>query len=309
MTAKIYAALSILTSLTGFALDDLGTLEKAKKDHPAIFVPGNVLEYSVGNEIGYVYNGESEKCFEGDLAESDTDLFQEASLDAKKNLYDFLTKDNKSLQIQMSGARKLYEFAEGKMRRVVMFVGKDKVNVTAMAKRGFEVLSAEVVHVADKASSVAGSTNSQERIDAKSNTSARVVANFDPSRTDQKAVENESSNDRLPIYLNAIAKTPTDCISMSKAAKLYARRNDIAMAKKMYSKVVKQVVADEHMDKEFAAGLLLEAAKFEATNGDVDCALKYYRLIIRCDGMRRWSLHEQVDEANRNISQLLLKAY
>ena len=276
MNAKIYAALSVLTSMTVFALDDLGTLEKAREEHPAIFVPGNVLEYTIGNEIGYVYNGEAEKCFEGELAESDAELFQEASLDAKKNLYDFLTKDDKSLEVQMSGVRKLYEFAEAKMRRVVLFVGKDKVSVTARPKRKLEL----------------------------SDSTAAT-----PVQTDGKAVENDGARDMLPIYLDAIAKSPTDCISMSRAAKLYARRNDIQAAKKMYSRVVRQVVADEHMDKEFAAGLLSEAARFEAANGDGDCALKYYRLIIQCDTMRRWSLREQVDEANKNISQLLLKVF
>ena len=308
MNAKIYTALSILTSMSAFALNDLGPLEKAMKDHPAIFVPGNVLEYTIGSEIGYVYNGEAEKCFEGELAESDADLFQEASLDAKKNLYNFLTKDNKSLEVQMNGARKLYEFAEAKMRRVVMFVCKDKVRVTAKPKQNLEVINTSVDHVAIKAPVAKGNTNLQYRIDAKSITNTTVVTNSAPPVTNQKVVENGSASDMLPTYLDAITKSPTDCISMCKAAKLYARRNDIATAKKMYSNVVKQVVADEHMDKEFAAGLLLEAAKFETANGDIDCALKYYRLIIRCDGMRRWSLHEQVDEANKNISQLLLKA-
>ena len=309
MNAKIYVALSILMSMTAFAVNDLGSLEKARKDHPAIFVPGNALEYTIDNEIGYVYNGEAEKCFEGALAESDAELFQEASLDAKRNLYKFLTKDDKSLEVQMGEARKLYEFAEAKMRRVVMFVCKDKVSVVAKSKLNHGVSNSVVDTVEAKAPVVVKNMNSQERSEAQLITNVAMAATLDPVSNDRKDVEKETPADMLPIYLDAIAKSPTDCISMSKAAKLYARRNDIATAKKMYSRVVKQVVADEHMDKEFAAGLLLEAAKFEAANGDVDCALKYYRLIVRCDGMRRWSLHEQVDEANKNISQLLLKAF
>ena len=171
-----------------------------------------------------------------------------------------------------------------------MFVRKDKVSVGAKPKRNHGVSKPAVDPVEIKAP-VVGNMNSQERSEAKSITNAAVTATSDSSSDDRKVVKNKTPVDMLPIYLDAVAKTPTDCTSMSKAAKLYARRNDIAAAKKMYSKVVKQVVATEHMDKEFAAGLLLEAAKFEATNGDVDCALKYYRLIIRCDGMRRWSLH------------------
>lgn len=309
MNVKIYAALSILTSMAAFALNDLGPFEKARKDHPAIFVPGNVLEYTIGNEIGFVFNGEAEKCFEGELAESEADLFQEASLDAKKNLYNFLTKDNKSLEVRMSGARKLYEFAEAKMRRVILFVGKDNVSVTVKSNRNLDVSNPVADHIAVNAAVVAPKTNSQELMERESATNATVSTNSAALQEDRKAVENGSARDMLPIYLDAIAKSPRDCMSMSKAAKLYARRDDLAAAKKMYSRIVKQVVTDEHMDKEFAAGLLLEAGKFEAATGDIDCALKYYRLIIRCDGMRRWSLYEQVDEANKNISQLLLKEF
>lgn len=283
MSAKIFTVLSISTSFVAFALNDLGPLEKVRKDHPTIFVAGNVIEYTIGNEIGYVYNGEAEKCFEGELAESDAELFQEASLDAKKNLYNFLTKDDKSLEVQMGEARKLYEFTEAKMRRVVMFVGKDKVSVTAKPKSNLEVQDAVDDPAVAKVPAVERNNDSQ-------------------GRTVATSIVNDAVS-------TSLTKSPMDCISMSKAAKLYARGNDIASAKTMYSRIVKQIVANERMDKEFAAGLLLEAAKFETANGDIDCALKYYRLIIRCDGMRRWHLSEQVNEANKNISQLMLKTF
>jgi len=305
MKAEIYAALSLLTCTTAFALNDLGPLEKARREHPALFVAGNVLEYTIGNEICYVYNGEAEKCFEGELAESDADLFQEASLDAKKNLYNYLTKGNKSIEVHVSGARKLYEFVEAKMRRVVLFVGKDRVVVVENPKEKPVSSNTEVNLVTTKSPGTVQNVDSQGTIEAKSTTNNTDAANSSP--VNRKVAEDASATDMLTIYLDAIAKSPTDCISMSKAAKLYVRRKDIAAAKKMYSGIVKQVVLDERMDKEFAAGLLVEAAKFEVANGDIDCALKYYRLIIRCDSMRRWSLHEQVDEANKNISQLLLK--
>lgn len=76
----------------------------------------------------------------------------------------------------------------------------------------------------------------------------------------------------------------------------------------LYARIANVVIADENMDKMFAAGLLMEAARFERNSGNRDCALKYYRLFNRCNGMRRWNLHDMVGEANKNISSLLLNA-
>ena len=79
-------------------------------------------------EKGNCY-GEAEKCFDGDMAESDAELFQEATLDAKKNLYKHLTKEDKTLTVRMNGVKKLYEYSEEKMRRVVLFVAKSDVEI------------------------------------------------------------------------------------------------------------------------------------------------------------------------------------
>lgn len=187
MNAKIYTTLSIFVSITAFAINDFGPLEKARKNHPAIFVPGNVIEYTIGNEIGYVYNGEAEKYFEGELGESDANLFREASLDAKKNLYNFLVKDDRSLEVQMSGARKLYEFVESKMRRVVFFVRKDRVSVNARQKRNLDASNAVVHPATVETSVVVGNTNSQEQIVAKSITNTTAVATPNTFRKNRNA--------------------------------------------------------------------------------------------------------------------------
>ena len=127
MKAFVFVMFSFFCSFLAFAIIELGSLDVARKNHPAVFVPGNVLEYTVGTVNGYVYNGEAEKCFDGDMAESDAELFQEATLDAKKNLYKHLTKEDKTLTVRMNGVKKLYEYSEEKMRRVVLFVAKSDV--------------------------------------------------------------------------------------------------------------------------------------------------------------------------------------
>jgi|SRR5574344_620460 hypothetical protein len=308
MKTFIVAMFSVICSLSASAINELGSLDVARKNHPAVFVPGNVLEYSVGTVKGYAYNGEAEKCFDGDMAESDAELFQEATLDAKKNLYKHLTKEDKTLTIRMNGVKKLYEYSEGKMRRVVLFVAQSDVEVL---KRESSVQPEKVVMpIAVTTQSVVVAEQQVNINDANKGTPISIPEHSDVSNSVQAVKESRDNEvDRLGAYLKAIEANPSDCVSISRAAKLYARRDQILEAKKLYSNLVKQVVMNEKMDKEFAAGLLLEAAKFEKVNGDVDCALKYYRLVIRCDGMRRWHLNEQVDEANQNITLLLLKAF
>jgi len=111
-----------------FALGELGDIVEAKEKHPAVFVPGNVLEYTIAGTAGYVFNGEAEQCFTGDLAESDSELYREAVLDAKNNLRKYLVERTGAKAFQMSGVKKLYEYADGKMRRVVLFLAKEALS-------------------------------------------------------------------------------------------------------------------------------------------------------------------------------------
>lgn len=305
-------SISVLTILvlchSTLALNELGNLAVAREKHPAIFVSGNVLEYSIAGTAGYVFNGEAEQCFTGDMAESDSELYQEAVLDAKNNLRKYLIEHTKVEAFQMSGVRKLYEYPDGKMRRVVLFVAKEAISAcpvqttftcyvrTNMVENTNGVLTPMPTSVAPGAIS--------------SNIVAAASSNATPcvKSPDKRSEETSSRVDRLAIYLKQINDDPNDCVAMSKAAKTYARQGNLADASLLYGRIVKVVLANEKMDKMFAAGLLMEAARFERNNGNIDYALKYYRLFNRCDGLRRWKLHDMVDEANKNISSLLLKA-
>ena len=295
MKATHLGTLLLLLSNSAFALNDLGSLDDARKNHPAIFVSGNVLEYTINKVNGYVYNGDAKQMFEGSGRNGDAQLYRKAELDAKANLCKFLTKNDTTLSVQMSGSRKLYEFVEGKMRRVVLFVAKQDVSVI---KKEVEICQRRADD--DKTSVTTPLTPIAQCNDAITNS---VAQKKDPETVAVVA------KDRLAECLERIAKDPTDCIAMSMAAEIYSSRGATSDARNLYAKVVDRVVADEGMDKEFAASLLLAAAKFEQKAGNGELALKYYRLIIRCDGLRRWRLTEEIEEANKNISQLLLKAF
>lgn len=277
---------------SGWGVNDLGALSEAMKTHPAIFIPGNVLKYTISGAKGFVYNGESEKCFSGDMAEKDSELYQEAVLDAKRNLIAFLCKQNPNAEISISGAIKLYEYPEENMRRVICFVKEDMVSVNERRKKRniepFEERKTSII-------------NTNEPIQ-------KVVKDLVKEPVKEKHQISEISSDKSPLdsCLKEIAKNPSDCTYRSRAAKMYIRQGDLASASRMYAEVVGQVVSNERIDKEFGADLLIEAAKFERRYGDINTALKYYRLLVRCDGLRRWRLDEKVSEANKNIADILL---
>lgn len=300
--------------MAAFAINELGDLNAARKNHPAIFVPGNVLEYSVGGELGYVFNGEAERCFDGEMAENDSELYQEAVLDAKASLLKFLKKDSDTDSVRLSGVTKLYEYPDGEMRRVVLYVAKKNVFRSAQqsgcSPQGGMAKSGDAGGV--EGGRIEAETTARkpvETVDSSATSKTNVNETMmlpEVSGTVDESGSATANTNRIAMYLKQIEDNPNDCIAMSKAAKLYARQGDLGKAKGLYAKIVNCVIADEKMDKWFASGLMMEAARFEKGTGDVNLALKYYRLFVRCDGLRRWKLHELVSEANKNISDLLL---
>ena len=311
MKTPICLLVVLVLCFTSFALNELGALDTARAKYTSLFVPGNVIEYTITGSSGYVFNGEAEQCFTGDMAESESELYQEAVLNAKNNLRKYLVEHKKVDAFQLSAVKKLYEYPEGKMRRVVLFVAKDAISActepTVAIATNKVLISKGTSNPARKSEmSSMGPTNgvisSSKTVTSDANTKSCVT------RTEQSYDDAASRVDKIAIYLKQMKDDPNDCIVLSKVAKIYARQGRLADASILYSRIVKIVLSEEKMDKMFAAGLLMEAARFERNNGNVDHALKYYRLFNRCDGLRRWKLHDMVDEANKNISVLLLSA-
>lgn len=316
-----------------YAVNDLGPIDIARSQHPAVFVPCNVLEYTVGGEQGYVFGGEAAQCF--GTALPDSRLYRAAMLDARRNLYKFLTKNDKSKSVEMSGARPLYQYAEKEMRRVVLFVQKDKVRVFDVptpvpvkkpAPVAETVVQSGVVQ-SDKISADAGispaETNTTSSllssvvIETPSTSSDSVAVPINTAAVVQASCEmvSEASEapaaqvDQLAVYLRRMEASPNDCTILSEVARLYAERDNIPQASSIYAKLVQCVRNDAKMDKVSAVQFLMEAAEFEKEYGDAQRALDYYRIFVRCDGERGWKLPEQVSEAQKNISQLLLKTF
>ena len=119
----------LLCGLTCLALGEFGEFQSARQSHPEFFRPGVVEDARLGDESWYVYCGEAEKCFN---EEQDSELYEEAEVQAKLNFYSYFQKKEKNpaVKVGVATGRKLYQFTEGKMYYVVLGVPKSGVSVS-----------------------------------------------------------------------------------------------------------------------------------------------------------------------------------
>ena len=92
-------------------------------------------------EAFYAFAGAAESFFEGEFAESDAELYEEATLDAKARFYEWMAKGAPTLSFSLSGLRIAYRWADGAMRYVVCVVPRRNVKTpqatsVAPKKRG-----------------------------------------------------------------------------------------------------------------------------------------------------------------------------
>ena len=274
----------VMIASAGFCIDDFGPLEKAKKTLPAIFVPDNVLIETCNGAECYVYNGVAERCFSGAMAEPDAELYREAVADAKRNLFAHLTKGDKRKTVELSGGTIAYQYSEDKLFRAICLVPKSKV-VVRLEQPPKPPCDTSVV------------TN---------NTVAPLVKK-DAEDVKKEMSPQTSVEDRISAYKEKLAVRPDDCVTAMRLARLYERNGDFASADTCYRKIVSTIVSNGKFDKELAADFLIEIAEKEESRGDFAAALKHYRLILRCDSLRRWGMEDIVQKANVAVSRVALK--
>ena len=280
----IACAIIVMIAGAGFCVDDFGPLEKAKKALPAIFIPDNVLVESCKGTEYYVYNGVAERCFSGPMAESDGELYREAVADAKRNLFEYLTKGDKKKTVELSGATVAYQYSEDKLFHAICLVPKAKVAVR------LEQAQKPSCDVSTCTNSTAASRIQKDAMGGK-----------------KEMVAQQSVEDKISAYKEKLAASPDDCVTVMRLARLYERKVDFVNADTCYRKIVSTIVANEKFDKELAADFLLEIAEKEESRGDFATALKHYRLILRCDSLRRWGMEDIVQKANAAVSRVALK--
>lgn len=280
----IACAIVVMIAGAGFCIDDFGPLEKAKKALPAMFIPGNVLVEICNGVEYYVYNGVAEQCFSGAMAESDAELYREAVADAKRNLFAYLTKGDKSKTVELSGATIAYQYSEDKLFRAICLVPKSKVVVRLVPPPKPPCDTSAVT-----------------------NNTVAPLAKKDAADVKGETPQLPSVEDRISAYKEKLAVHPDDCVTAMRLARLYERNGDFVNADMCYRKIVSTIVSNEKFDKELAADFLLEIAEKEESRGDFATALKHYRLILRCDSLRRWGMEDVVQKANIAVSRVALK--
>ena len=79
------------------AFEDLGPIKTVQKKYPQIFKTGSVNIITINKIPCYVFSGDAEQAFSGDFAETESELYEEATISAKSNFYEFLSKKDKNV--------------------------------------------------------------------------------------------------------------------------------------------------------------------------------------------------------------------
>lgn len=135
MNAFIKALLFTTLLLTGtlVAENDLGPLSEAQEKYPHCFEHAAVGETTTPDGVAvYYYNGTAERFFEGEVNESDADLWAEAIGDAKAKLYNFFKDDDPtiSVTVEIEAPRLAYRWTDGPYYRVLYVINKENLTVT-----------------------------------------------------------------------------------------------------------------------------------------------------------------------------------
>ncbi len=179
-----------------FALNELGPLADARRQHPSVFVSNCALEYVVGGKPCYVYGGESRQRFKGDAAIKDSVLFREAERRAKMNLYRFLTKGDKSLAFEMSGALCMYSFKEDNTAKAIYFVPKGNVRVSQ--RKAPAPAPSPASAPAAGASAPAAGEDANARVYAEINNAAKTISQTHVVSVDVNMPTNQGSGAKFP---------------------------------------------------------------------------------------------------------------
>lgn len=280
-------------------MNEFGSLESAKAQHPEFFKPGNVTEALLDSEPWYVYCGDAEKCFDDEV---ESELYEEAEVQAKCHLYNHFSKDNPAVRVSAEGARRMYQFAESEFRYVVVGVPKSGVTVTvspAPVADGPEsiipVPSAQASAAAPKISPSPPNPTLEAEVSAKRSALGVVDAH--------KVAENSPVDDeaRLKAYRKRLAENPNDYHVRMRMARLFARQGNPRRACRNYADAVRIIANDPYSSQDEKSSAIKEVADFEAASGFGGAALKHFRLLQKI-GTPECSIY-----ATGRISRLIIE--
>ena len=292
--------LVICMCFEAFAFEDIGTLTDARKSHPEIFIPGSVNTLDFKSQTHYVFSGESEQCFTGEFVESTSELYDEATLSAKNNFFEFMTKGNKNLSVNMSGTTVLYQYNDKKIYTVILAVPKKQVTITKNNPATFR---------AEQESPSAISLVMPQQ----SKTTTTIVA---PEESVHKTVSQETQSAvtestavnignptqrRIEKYISRIKKDPDDIISHIRLGELYEQEENFNEAISSLRKAVKLIGESQYFDNAETIRILLKTAELCEQGKRYNLALKYYSLLLKYNCPKQY-----YDIATSKISKIRL---
>lgn len=299
----------LLVAGAGLALNEFGNLVQAQGEHPEFFKPGSVTETTLDGAVWYVYCGDAEKCFSEEKSE---ELYQEAEIQAKMNLYEFFVRKNKDCKVDVSvtKVRKLYQFADGKEFYVVMGVPKANVVVTVTPMAPAAVVDQPVVPVVKAVSTVqppvvmspVSFANPAPVCSVTQQPKQPSVAEGDASAEQTIPASDGLTDDQKLMVLRArLDARPEDFRVRMRMARIFSCQGNSRRALRNYADAARLIALDEYTVAADKAVDLKEIAQFEEVNGAGAMALKHYRVLQRLGGP------DDAAFATRRISALLLR--
>lgn len=286
---KTFPGIVIILALgasIGFSKDDLGPFADARRTWPEAFVPG---KFSVANHAGeelYAFAGEAESFFTGEFAESDAELFEEATLDAKARFLKTMTKDDPARSIVLSGLRVAYRWAEGPLRRVVCVVLKKNVSVVA-GNPAFDkpkkfiskdVPSVATVSCAPKVKRVQPSCATNGLPDIELQAALPCGEVLETNTSDAASADETQIEAKIRVCRERLTERPDDPFIRLRLARLFAQSGQSARATRHYRALVSRLASDKSaMPLHDAASTMVEAAEHARATGNDAQALKFYR--------------------------------
>lgn len=286
---KLTSLLVLATSLP-FAIlakDELGPIETARKAYPDAFAPGMVAEVDCGGVRCYAFAGEAEQCFSGKYAESEAELFEEATLDAKARFFAVLGKGDPGAVITMGGLRTAYQYTDGAFRRVVCVVPAESVSVSFPP--------APQTSPASIGSDPGGEVAKGKARETGDGGKPSAVAKADAEEEDEIPWEMKLRKCRERIRENS-----KDFALYLRMAHIQAEGGFPAKANRCYERMFVLLAENTSVTDIDKAPLFLEAAEYARDNGKPSDALKRFRLLSKL-GLKGYTR-----QATAEISRLLL---
>ena len=272
------------------AFEDLGPIKTVQKKYPQIFKTGSVNIITINKIPCYVFSGDAEQAFSGDFAETESELYEEATISAKSNFYEFLSKKDKNVSISMTGCSVLYQYNDKKLYTVILYVPQKNVIIKLDKKNPeFKKINNTPVQLKEPEQK----NSPAEEVQTSSETQVFIK---------QDAPKQSSQERRIAKFRKRIKNNPSDTISLIALADLYKKAEKFSEATKFYCLAIKQFEKDIFFDEAEKIRVIYNVAHlFEKTNKN-NVALKYYHYLLRhkCSS-------EQKKDAVAAISRLRLK--